>query len=164
MYVPLPFLFCLPVDGTPKIISAFSEKVVSPAEPVSLVCNVKGTPLPTVTWTLDDDPILKGSGHRISQMITSEGNVVSYLNISSSQVRDGGVYRCTANNSAGVVLYQARINVRGACQISSSNKHTRLIVAGMGAACSGLSLAMWMEEPSLLLPALSSGMALVGRC
>lgn len=97
-------------DGTPKIISAFSEKVVSPAEPVSLMCNVKGTPLPTITWTLDDDPILKGGGHRISQMITSEGNVVSYLNISSSQVRDGGVYRCTANNSAGVVLYQARIN------------------------------------------------------
>lgn len=113
-------MICLPADGTPKIISAFSEKVVSPAEPVSLMCNVKGTPLPTITWTLDDDPILKGSSHRISQMITSEGNVVSYLNISSSQVRDGGVYRCTANNSAGVVLYQARINVRGACQISSS--------------------------------------------
>ncbi|VTJ69562.1 Hypothetical predicted protein [Marmota monax] len=104
-------------DGTPKIISAFSEKVVSPAEPVSLMCNVKGTPLPTITWTLDDDPILKGGGHRVSQMITSEGNVVSYLNISSSQVRDGGVYRCTANNSAGVVLYQARINVRGPASI-----------------------------------------------
>uniref|UniRef100_A0A667GMK8 Cell adhesion molecule DSCAM n=1 Tax=Lynx canadensis TaxID=61383 RepID=A0A667GMK8_LYNCA len=104
-------------DGTPKIISAFSEKVVSPAEPVSLMCNVKGTPLPTITWTLDDDPILKGGSHRISQMITSEGNVVSYLNISSSQVRDGGVYRCTANNSAGVVLYQARINVRGPASI-----------------------------------------------
>uniref|UniRef100_A0A2I3H8B3 DS cell adhesion molecule n=1 Tax=Nomascus leucogenys TaxID=61853 RepID=A0A2I3H8B3_NOMLE len=103
--------------GTPKIISAFSEKVVSPAEPVSLMCNVKGTPLPTITWTLDDDPILKGGSHRISQMITSEGNVVSYLNISSSQVRDGGVYRCTANNSAGVVLYQARINVRGPASI-----------------------------------------------
>ncbi|XP_012586416.1 PREDICTED: Down syndrome cell adhesion molecule [Condylura cristata] len=104
-------------DGTPKIVSAFSEKVVSPAEPVSLMCNVKGTPLPTITWTLDDDPILKGAGHRISQMITSEGNVVSYLNISSSQVRDGGVYRCSANNSAGVVLYQARINVRGPASI-----------------------------------------------
>lgn len=116
-------LTSLPADGTPKIISAFSEKVVSPAEPVSLMCNVKGTPLPTITWTLDDEPILKGGGHRVSQMITSEGNVVSYLNISSSQVRDGGVYRCSANNSAGVVLYQARINVRGACQIRSS-KHT----------------------------------------
>ncbi|XP_041439370.1 Down syndrome cell adhesion molecule homolog isoform X1 [Xenopus laevis] len=98
-------------DGTPKIISAFSEKVVSPGEPVSLMCNVKGTPLPTITWTLDDDPIIKNGHHRISQLITSEGNVVSYLNITNTQVRDGGVYRCTANNSAGVVLYQARINV-----------------------------------------------------
>ncbi|XP_078002609.1 cell adhesion molecule DSCAM [Phascolarctos cinereus] len=104
-------------DGTPKIISAFSEKVVSPGEPVSLMCNVKGTPLPTITWTLDDDPILKGGSHRVSQIITSEGNVVSYLNISNTQVRDGGVYRCTANNSAGVVLYQARINVRGPASI-----------------------------------------------
>uniref|UniRef100_A0A2I3HQ02 DS cell adhesion molecule n=1 Tax=Nomascus leucogenys TaxID=61853 RepID=A0A2I3HQ02_NOMLE len=117
LYVPLSSIICFPADGTPKIISAFSEKVVSPAEPVSLMCNVKGTPLPTITWTLDDDPILKGGSHRISQMITSEGNVVSYLNISSSQVRDGGVYRCTANNSAGVVLYQARINVRGPASI-----------------------------------------------
>ncbi|XP_051626827.1 cell adhesion molecule DSCAM-like, partial [Manacus candei] len=104
-------------DGTPKIISAFSEKVVSPGEPVSLVCNVKGTPLPTITWTLDEDPIVKDGSHRISQIITSEGNVVSYLNISSTQVRDGGVYRCTANNSAGVVPYQARINVRGPASI-----------------------------------------------
>ncbi|XP_075449826.1 cell adhesion molecule DSCAM isoform X2 [Ascaphus truei] len=104
-------------DGTPKIISAFSEKVVSPGEPVSLVCNVKGTPLPTVTWTLDDDPIIKNGNHRISQIITSEGNVLSYLNITNTQVRDGGVYRCTANNSAGVVLYQARINVRGPASI-----------------------------------------------
>ncbi|XP_060626281.2 cell adhesion molecule DSCAM isoform X1 [Anolis sagrei] len=104
-------------DGTPKIISAFSEKVVSPGEGVSLMCNVKGTPLPTITWTLDEDPIIKDGNHRISQIITSEGNVVSYLNISSTQVRDGGVYRCTANNSAGVVLYQARINVRGPASI-----------------------------------------------
>ncbi|XP_027490831.1 Down syndrome cell adhesion molecule isoform X3 [Corapipo altera] len=104
-------------DGTPKIISAFSEKVVSPGEPVSLVCNVKGTPLPTITWTLDEDPIVKDGSHRISQIITSEGNVVSYLNISNTQVRDGGVYRCTANNSAGVVPYQARINVRGPASI-----------------------------------------------
>ncbi|XP_036392369.1 Down syndrome cell adhesion molecule homolog [Megalops cyprinoides] len=104
-------------DGTPKILSAFSEKVVSPNEVVSLVCIVKGTPLPTVTWTLDDDPVVKDSNHRIGQIITMEGTVQSYLNISHTQVRDGGVHRCTCNNSAGVVSYQARINVRGPASI-----------------------------------------------
>nr|XP_023669556.1 Down syndrome cell adhesion molecule homolog [Paramormyrops kingsleyae] len=104
-------------DGTPKILSAFSEKVVSPNEPVSLVCNVKGTPMPTVSWTLDDEPVVKDSNHRMGQFITMEGNVLSYLNISNTQVRDGGVYRCTCNNSAGVVTYQARINVRGPASI-----------------------------------------------
>ncbi|XP_051766264.1 Down syndrome cell adhesion molecule a isoform X3 [Ctenopharyngodon idella] len=98
-------------DGTPKILSAFSEKVVGPNEFVSLMCHVKGTPQPAVTWTLDDDVVMKDSRHRIGQSITAEGNVVSYLNISHTQVRDSGVYRCTCNNSAGTVSYQARINV-----------------------------------------------------
>ncbi|KAJ8394703.1 hypothetical protein AAFF_G00043030 [Aldrovandia affinis] len=104
-------------DGTPKILSAFSEKVVNPNEVVSLVCNVKGTPLPTVTWTLDDDPVAKDAHHHVDKVVIAEGNVLSYLNISNTQVHDGGVYRCTCNNSAGVVSYQARINVRGAPSI-----------------------------------------------
>ncbi|KTF82348.1 hypothetical protein cypCar_00004599 [Cyprinus carpio] len=111
-------------DGTPKILSAFSEKVVGPNEFVSLMCHVKGTPQPAVTWTLDDDVVTKDSRHRIGHSITAEGNVVSYLNVSHTQVRDSGVYRCTCNNSAGTVSYQARINVRGACQINSSKTHT----------------------------------------
>ncbi|XP_065117105.1 Down syndrome cell adhesion molecule a isoform X1 [Paramisgurnus dabryanus] len=104
-------------DGTPKILSAFSEKVVSQNELVSLTCHVKGTPQPAVTWTLDDDVITKDSRHRIGHSITVEGNVISYLNISHTQVRDSGVYRCTCNNSAGTVSYQARINVRGPADI-----------------------------------------------
>lgn len=114
----------LSTDGTPKILSAFSEKVVGPNEFASLMCHVKGTPQPAVTWTLDDDVVTKDSRHRIGHSITAEGNVVSYLNISHTQVRDSGVYRCTCNNSAGTVSYQARINVRGACQISSSKTPT----------------------------------------
>ncbi|GAA6111563.1 Down syndrome cell adhesion molecule a, partial [Tachysurus ichikawai] len=104
-------------DGTPKILSAFSEKVVSPNEFVSLMCHVKGTPQPVVTWTLDDDVVVKDSRHRMGHSITAEGNVISYLNISHTQVRDSGVYRCTCNNSAGTVSYQARINVRGPADI-----------------------------------------------
>ncbi|XP_052463751.1 cell adhesion molecule DSCAM-like isoform X2 [Carassius gibelio] len=104
-------------DGTPKILSAFSEKVVGPNEFVSLMCHVKGTPQPAVTWTLDDDVVMKDNRHRIGHSITAEGNVVSYLNVSHTQVRDSGVYRCTCNNSAGMVSYQARINVRGPADI-----------------------------------------------
>uniref|UniRef100_A0A4W4EWH0 Cell adhesion molecule DSCAM n=1 Tax=Electrophorus electricus TaxID=8005 RepID=A0A4W4EWH0_ELEEL len=104
-------------DGTPKILSAFSEKVVSPSEPISLVCHVKGTPLPAVTWTLDDEPVIKDSHHRMERLISAEGHVLSYLNVSHTQVTDGGVYRCTCNNSAGSVTYQARINVRGPASI-----------------------------------------------
>lgn len=107
-------------DGTPKILASFSEKVYNINEFVSLSCTVKGTPEPRVTWTLDDEPVIRDSRHRISHYANAEGHMVSHLNISQTQVPDGGVYRCICNNSAGTVSYQARINVRGACQINSS--------------------------------------------
>ncbi|XP_028817540.1 Down syndrome cell adhesion molecule homolog isoform X2 [Denticeps clupeoides] len=97
-------------DGTPKILSAFSERMVNLNEPVSLVCNVKGTPRPTVAWTLDEEPVTDTVHYRMGQVVTLDGHVLSYLNITNTKVNDSGVYRCTCNNSAGVVSYQARIN------------------------------------------------------
>ncbi|XP_036845991.1 Down syndrome cell adhesion molecule a isoform X4 [Oncorhynchus mykiss] len=97
-------------DGTPKIISSFSEKVFGTNEFVSLFCTVKGTPEPRVTWTLDDEPVIRDSRHRIGHYTSQEGHVVSHLNISQTTGPDGGVYRCICNNSAGAVSYQARIN------------------------------------------------------
>ncbi|KTG46624.1 hypothetical protein cypCar_00011484, partial [Cyprinus carpio] len=38
-------------DGTPRIVSSFSERVVAPGEPFSLMCAAKGAPPPTITWT-----------------------------------------------------------------------------------------------------------------
>lgn len=117
-------------DGTPKILSSFSEKVYNINDFLSLSCTVKGTPEPRVTWTLDDEPVIRDSRHRISYYVNVEGHVVSHLNISQTQVPDGGVYRCICNNSAGTVSYQARINVRGACQINSSNtpSHIHIVI------------------------------------
>lgn len=80
------------------------------------MCAAKGAPPPTITWTLDDEPVARDlSRVRASQYTLSDGSTVSHVNVSSPQIRDGGVYRCAARNSAGSAEYQARINVRGAC-------------------------------------------------
>ncbi|NWJ09599.1 DSCL1 protein, partial [Crypturellus undulatus] len=100
-------------DGTPRIVSSFSEKVVNPGEQFSLMCAAKGAPPPTVTWALDDEPIQRDAGHRTNQYTMSDGTTVSHMNVTSPQIKDGGVYRCTARNSVGSAEYQARINVRG---------------------------------------------------
>ncbi|NXS71080.1 DSCL1 protein, partial [Pandion haliaetus] len=100
-------------DGTPRIVSSFSAKVVNPGEQFSLMCAAKGAPPPTVTWALDDEPIPRDSGHRTNQYTMSDGTTVSHMNVTSPQIKDGGVYRCTARNSVGSAEYQARINVRG---------------------------------------------------
>ncbi|XP_075377477.1 cell adhesion molecule DSCAML1 isoform X1 [Mycteria americana] len=100
-------------DGTPRIVSSFSEKVVNPGEQFSLMCAAKGAPPPTVTWALDDEPIPRDGGHRTNQYTMSDGTTVSHMNVTSPQIKDGGVYRCTARNSVGSAEYQARINVRG---------------------------------------------------
>uniref|UniRef100_A0A8C6NN85 Cell adhesion molecule DSCAM n=1 Tax=Nothobranchius furzeri TaxID=105023 RepID=A0A8C6NN85_NOTFU len=111
------FVQVLLEDGTPKILASFSEKVYNVNEFVSLSCMVKGTPEPRVTWALDDEPVIRDSRHRISYYTNAEGHMVSHLNITQTQVPDGGVYRCICNNSAGTVSYQARINVRGPASI-----------------------------------------------
>ncbi|KGL87729.1 Down syndrome cell adhesion molecule-like 1, partial [Charadrius vociferus] len=94
-----------PSRGTPQ--------VVNPGEQFSLMCAAKGAPPPTVTWALDDEPIPRDSGHRTNQYTRRGGPTVSHMNVTSPQIKDGGVYRCTARNSVGSAEYQARINVRG---------------------------------------------------
>uniref|UniRef100_A0A8C2FH97 Down syndrome cell adhesion molecule like 1 n=1 Tax=Cyprinus carpio TaxID=7962 RepID=A0A8C2FH97_CYPCA len=111
------FSIILLEDGTPRIVSSFSERVVAPGEPFSLMCAAKGAPPPTITWTLDDEPVARDSAHRASQYTLSDGSTVSHVNVTNPQIRDGGVYRCAARNSAGSAEYQARINVRGASAI-----------------------------------------------
>lgn len=108
-------------DGTPRIVSSFSERVVNPGEPFSLMCAAKGAPPPSITWTLDDEPVIRDSTYKTSQYTLSDGLTVSHVNVSSPLIPDGGVYRCVARNSAGSAEYQARINVRGACLLFNIN-------------------------------------------
>ncbi|KAM7398555.1 hypothetical protein PAMA_006455 [Pampus argenteus] len=141
-------------DGTPKILASFSEKVYNINEFVSLSCTVKGTPEPRVTWTLDDEPVVRDSRHRISHYTNAEGHVVSHLNISQTQVPDGGVYRCICNNSAGTVSYQARINVRGPASIRPMKNLTAIAGRDMYIHCRVIGYPYysikWYKDSNLL--------------
>uniref|UniRef100_A0A7N6A605 Down syndrome cell adhesion molecule a n=1 Tax=Anabas testudineus TaxID=64144 RepID=A0A7N6A605_ANATE len=140
--------------GTPKILASFSEKVYNINEFVSLSCTVKGTPEPRVTWTLDDEPVVRDSRHRISHYTNTEGHVVSHLNISQTQVPDGGVYRCICNNSAGTVSYQARINVRGPASIRPMKNLTAIAGRDMYIHCRVIGYPYysikWYKDSNLL--------------
>lgn len=95
------------------------------------MCSAKGAPPPTISWTLDDEPIQRDSGHRSNQYTASDGSTISYMNVSSPQIIDGGVYRCLARNSVGSAEYQARINVRGACPTSTYQNRVCEIFLGL---------------------------------
>ena len=45
--------------------------------------------------------------------MTPDGDVVSYVNVSSVRVTDGGTYRCTATNRVGVESFSGKLFVYG---------------------------------------------------
>ena len=49
----------------------------------------------------------------MGQYVSSVGDVVSHVNVTSVQVSDGGSYTCIASNSAGKDSHSARLNVYG---------------------------------------------------
>ena len=51
--------------------------------------------------------------YAIGQYVDHSGDVISYLNISSVRVEDGGLYGCRAGNSMGSTEHAARLNIYG---------------------------------------------------
>jgi len=88
---------------------------------VSLICVAAGNPPPTVSWTLDDEPLNptdddddeQSAHHVVVSSVTADGDVVSYVNVTGVRVTDGGTYRCTARNSVGVEAFSGKLLVYG---------------------------------------------------
>lgn len=90
---------------------------------MSLICVAAGNPPPTISWTLDDAPLTTAdddnvdndekSRYVIVSSMTPDGDVVSYVNVSSVRVTDGGTYRCTATNRVGVESFSGKLFVYG---------------------------------------------------
>lgn len=92
----------------------FPEKIVRPGSYVSLVCVASGNPAPQMKWLLDGIwTVSTRPGALVSTYMGTTGDVISYLNFTSVDVSDSGLYRCEAVNEAGVSMHSKRLNVFG---------------------------------------------------
>ncbi|XP_076352550.1 cell adhesion molecule Dscam1-like [Tachypleus tridentatus] len=100
-------------EVSPKLVLTFTEQNLKPGVDLSLSCSASGNPLPQITWTVEELGIPESSRIRVGDYVTSEGHVVSYVNISHVRVEDGGEYSCMATNMAGEMKHSAAVNVYG---------------------------------------------------
>uniref|UniRef100_A0A8C1X9X3 receptor protein-tyrosine kinase n=1 Tax=Cyprinus carpio TaxID=7962 RepID=A0A8C1X9X3_CYPCA len=89
-----------------RIVTNLTAQRVNVSDSTTLVCEVSGTPTPTVVWTKDNQTVTEGSG-----VILKQSNRV--LTIQRVKKEDSGLYMCTACNQQGCDSLEARITVDG---------------------------------------------------
>ncbi|KAG4065278.1 hypothetical protein HA402_012720, partial [Bradysia odoriphaga] len=117
----------------PIIRQAFPEETLHPGPSVFLKCVAGGKtlialPTPEISWELDGKKIANNERYQVGQYVTVNGDVVSYLNITSIHANDGGLYKCIASSKVGVAEHSAKLNVYGLPYIRPMEK--KAIVAG----------------------------------
>ncbi|KFM68296.1 Down syndrome cell adhesion molecule-like protein Dscam2, partial [Stegodyphus mimosarum] len=123
-------------DLAPKLKSAFSEKTVRPGSYISLSCVTTGNPEPHVRWTLDGIwPLSTRPGILVTSYLSGESTVTSYVNFTSIDIIDSGVYACEALNDAGRVYHSRRLNVFGPVFVRPLENLTALAGASFTVMC-----------------------------
>ncbi|KAL0850695.1 hypothetical protein ABMA28_006640 [Loxostege sticticalis] len=102
-------------DTAPELHYTFIEQALHPGPALALHCAASGSPPPRFTWLLDSQPVEEHNTPQrsVTQFMNTNGDVVSYLNITSVRPEDGGRYTCRAHNSRGAVEHSTRLNVYG---------------------------------------------------
>jgi len=83
-------------DSPPIFTETFKEGAIyEEGATISLRCSATATPLPQIRWFLDDYPLDGYAPRRLSMAdyVKHGGHVVSYVNVSSAKVVDGGEVR-----------------------------------------------------------------------
>ncbi|XP_024082575.1 Down syndrome cell adhesion molecule-like protein Dscam2 isoform X17 [Cimex lectularius] len=112
----------------PLITEGFASKTLEAGPSVYFKCVGKGNPIPEISWYLDGKKLTSADRIQVGQHITSNTNVVSYLNITSVHTNDGGLYKCVASSIVGTVEHAERLNVYGLPFVRPMEK--KAIVAG----------------------------------
>ena len=88
----------------PSIVSPPSSIVVNETGIASLQCEVKGNPIPQVTWLKENSRLTADK-----RIVQTRGGLM----IRDVTSQDGGVYTCKARNILGVVTSSATLTVQG---------------------------------------------------
>lgn len=97
----------------PSLVDGFTDQFVQTGQRAALRCIAAGNPTPIVNWTLDGEPVKEKPHVSFGDFTDLSGDVISYVNITSVKLEDGGEYRCIASNDVGEVEHVARLNVYG---------------------------------------------------
>uniref|UniRef100_A0A8C4NJT8 Ig-like domain-containing protein n=1 Tax=Eptatretus burgeri TaxID=7764 RepID=A0A8C4NJT8_EPTBU len=94
-------------ENAPEFLRKLCSQDVQEGSPVSFDCMVLGSPLPTVRW-FKDGCLLDEDDHF---MINQDNSGVHQLILTAVSPTDTGVYRCVAENAAGIASSRAELNV-----------------------------------------------------
>ena len=90
--------------SAPSIVTSPVSTVVNETDAASLQCEVKGNPLPQITW-LKENTSLPG----VKRIVQSRAGLM----IKDVTSQDGGVYTCVASNILGLIKKSATLTVQG---------------------------------------------------
>ncbi|XP_041696266.2 vascular endothelial growth factor receptor 2 [Coregonus clupeaformis] len=89
-----------------RILNNLTDQRVNVSATTMLICEVTGTPTPTVMWTKHNQTVVEGSGVILSRLNRT-------LTIQRVKKEDSGLYTCTACNSRGCDASQAYLITEG---------------------------------------------------
>ena len=93
--------FFFSVARPPRIRNPSKDKVtVIEGNPLLLVCEAEGFPVPIITWTKN------------GKLLTDNENKTKFI-INDASKKDAGKYKCEASNSAGRASYTSTVEVTG---------------------------------------------------
>ena len=104
----------------PNIESSPTSKTEKVGLLAVLTCKCNGQPLPKISWLLDNQ-LITDSLENVSIVNTKSTNgiVISTLELASIQTSRAGVYTCVATNRVGSESVRAAVNVEGISKYTS---------------------------------------------